>query len=285
VQAEAVDRVVLMGGEAMDLMTALKEKALVAPVFRWGRAEVAIPPAKMVTTARCRGMMGIPGGGPGDQGSGADQDDGGGESTVHGGAGDDGASQPTGTLCGATPWMGCRIPIQPGRSQLLIRDKTPNNGDALVWKWTKGESTQPGDFGNVMTTDRLTLCLYDESGDPPRVVFEATAEAGSACSGNPAGQSCWRGLGKHSGGYKQFKYRNKSRTPDGIEQVILKPGSRGKSKLLVKGKGENLDLPMLPLGLPLRMQLQAQTGNCWEAVYSETGARKNDAQEFSGRAN
>jgi hypothetical protein len=53
----------------------------------------------------------------------------------------------------------------------------------------------------------------------------------------------------------------------------------------MKAKGETLPpLPALPLALPLRIQLVASTGACWEAEYTSAGAIKNDPMQFSGRS-
>jgi hypothetical protein len=35
------------------------------------------------------------------------------------------------------------------------------------------------------------------------------------------------------------------------------------------GEGAALEMPPLPLTLPVRAQLQAANGECWEAVYSQ----------------
>jgi hypothetical protein len=66
---------------------------------------------------------------------------------------------------------------------------------------------------------------------------------------------------------------------------LLKPGREGKAKIIVKGRGKNLALPTLPLNLPLRVQLQADSGACWEATYSEAGVKRNTARGFKGKAN
>jgi hypothetical protein len=224
---------------------------------------------------------------PGDDpGSDPEQDDGDDDSANQDGSGDDGADQETGTLCGATPRTGCRTSIEAGKADLLVKDGTSDRGDGLVWKWIKGERTEPADFGSPMTTDSLGLCMYEQSGEGPVLVFRAITAPGSECSVGSTGRSCWLGLDKQvgSGGYGQYTYRNKEQTPDGIDQMVLKPGDEGKAKLLVKAKGESLSLPELPLGLPLQVQLHAETGECWEATYSETGVKDNNPRQFKGMA-
>jgi hypothetical protein len=49
-----------------------------------------------------------------------------------------------------------------------------------------------------------------------------------------------------------------------------------------KGEGENLEMPPLPLTAPVRAQLQAANGECWEAVYSQFIA-KNQSDMLKAR--
>lgn len=44
-------------------------------------------------------------------------------------------------------------------------------------------------------------------------------------------------------------------------------------------------LPALPLSLPQRVQLQAGSGQCWEATYSTAGQKKNTTTQFNGKGN
>ena len=42
--------------------------------------------------------------------------------------------------------------------------------------------------------------------------------------------------------------------------------------------------PALPLGLPLRVQLRAGNGQCWEETYSAAGTRQNGPTRFRATA-
>lgn len=55
---------------------------------------------------------------------------------------------------------------------------------------------------------------------------------------------------------------------------------------MVKGKGDLLSLPPLPLPVPLRVQLQGENGVCFEAYYDAAGVLANDAAtgKFKARA-
>jgi hypothetical protein len=53
---------------------------------------------------------------------------------------------------------------------------------------------------------------------------------------------------------------------------------------VLKGGGEPVDLPALPLVPPFRVQLLGAHGVCWEARYSADGIRANDAALLRARS-
>ena len=66
-------------------------------------------------------------------------------------------------------------------------------------------------------------------------------QAGHYCwgaGGQCAGKACWKASRN-----KAFKYKDKELTPDGPDTILLKSGDEGKAKIIVNGKGANLDLP------------------------------------------
>jgi 6-phosphogluconolactonase (cycloisomerase 2 family) len=178
--------------------------------------------------------------------------------------------------CTAMPKTGCRTPVVDLKSTLILKDKTPDTKDLLVWKWVKGAETSFADFGDPSGTDSYTLCLYDASG-PASVLRLATAvPAGETCGGQP----CWAVLGSNG-----YRYKDVEHTPDGILKALLKSGEAGKAKIVLKGKGENIPaLPLLPLALPVRVQLQSTAGACWESGFDAAGQIKNDPTQFKGKA-
>ena len=188
---------------------------------------------------------------------------------------DDGCS-PTcqnefGRACDAGPASGCIQPFVAGKAQIQIKNKTPDTGDQLKWKWIKGSRTTVLDFGTPTTTTAYQLCLWDQGG----LELSANIPADRTCDGKP----CWSPIGA-----KGFKYKDKSGTPDGITQVQLKEGQDGKAKILVKGKGANLDDPNLAtLVQPVTVQLQNSIGECWEAVYSAPPS-KQQPDQFQDKA-
>lgn len=68
---------------------------------------------------------------------------------------------------------------------------------------------------------------------------------------------------------------------DGPEAVSAKVDDR--AKIALKGRGALLVLPPLPLPVPLRVQLSAGGGVCFEARYDAGGVVRNDIQRFDAR--
>jgi hypothetical protein len=178
------------------------------------------------------------------------------------------------TACAKVPRTGCHAPIVPRKSLLQIKDNGVNEKDAVTWKWRKGAATEFVELGNPLTTDAYALCLYGESSGTPELIFEATAPAGGTCGT----ASCWKPNGASGYGYK-----NKAATPRGLTQIRVKAGEPGKAQATVKGKGALLGVPQLPLAPPIRVQLQAANGECWETVHASAGVTKNDGAQFSGK--
>jgi hypothetical protein len=54
--------------------------------------------------------------------------------------------------------------------------------------------------------------------------------------------------------------------------------------VLVKGRGQRLGPPALPLPLPALVQVQDASGACWEATYSPGGVETNGDTRFVGRS-
>jgi cysteine-rich repeat protein len=185
----------------------------------------------------------------------------------------DGSSCDDGSVCTADacasgacvgtpdPAPACKLPTLPLKAQLVMKDKDPDKGDQVVWKWTKGEATDVlVDFGAPLTADEandFTLCVY---GAGPTVLFSAHVPSGGTC-GTAA---CWKAAGTTG-----FGYKDKLRTPNGAEKLSLKAGIAGASKAAFKGKGDNLEMPALGgFPLPVRVQLRRQSGTCFESVHS-----------------
>jgi hypothetical protein len=155
--------------------------------------------------------------------------------------------------------------------RLRLRNVAADTGDRLLFAGP-GETSYRANFGVPMQeTDPYhpghdySLCLFDESGPNPELVFRGKVPVASATA---CGGPCWSASGSHE---PTLRYRNRSATPEGIDRVVLNPlpGAHivvhGKGSLL---SGRPLGLPPLPLPLPLRAQFQVKEGFCWEARFS-----------------
>ena len=99
--------------------------------------------------------------------------------------------------------------------------------------------------------------------------------AGSCNAANP--RPCWRAFGRG------FRYIDRDYTPDGVQKLVLKSGTAGKAQITLKGRGDNLDMPPLPVAtLPIRVQLVDSAGGCWEAAYSTTLRNQMDRLKAKG---
>jgi len=169
-----------------------------------------------------------------------------------------------------TPAAICKAPTLPLKSQLTIKNKFPEKGDQVVWKWTKGAATTVAEFGFPTVSDSYELCVYDATSD---VIFHGHVPASGTC----AGVACWKTLPG-----KGYNYKDKNRTPDGMEKLQLIAGVAGSAKVSAKGKGELLVMPTLgALPLPITVQLRG-AGQCWGATFSTSLA--STTEQFKAKS-
>lgn len=163
-------------------------------------------------------------------------------------------------LCPAAPTSGCRTA---NKSVLLIKDNGDDTKDKLIWKWIRGASTLEPEFGDPSTSRSYSLCVYDGSG---RLI---SADVGP----DPIK---WQDL----------KYKDSGGSADGIQKIILKPSATGTTKVLVKGKGNNLpDATLGSLTFPVTAQvINDETSLCFEATYAVGNVIKNDATQFKAKS-
>ncbi len=140
-----------------------------------------------------------------------------------------------------------------------------------MWRW-RGGGVTPSDFGNPLDATSYVLCFYDTAPSGAMLRLVASLPAGGECAGKP----CWKA--KRTG----FKYKDKALTPDGISAVSLRVGRAG-TILGVNGKGASLDVPTLPLGVPIRVQLRrTDASTCWETTFAAT--KKNTSTLLKARS-
>ena len=116
-------------------------------------------------------------------------------------------------------------------------------------------------FGDPLGLTSHATCVYDGS---DTLVLELPVAAGGT---DPGGKPLWRQTRSTS------KYRNRAGNEAGVNAVKQKAGRRG--KVQIKGKGEALPLPPLPLTAPVVVQHRTLDGTCVGTTF-ETLA-KNEA--------
>jgi cysteine-rich repeat protein len=170
----------------------------------------------------------------------------------------------------------CRLPTGPGRSRLLVKDAEDPRSDRLVWRWTRGQETSLADFGDPSSSTSYAFCVYDSSGGSPSLLLETSAPAGGSCGGKP----CWQTI--PAGG---FRYADRAGTPDGLVRLLLRTGSSGAARIVIRGKGAFLPEPRLPPAQDPEVVVQVHNteGVCWEARYS-TPALQSETDRFRDRS-
>ena len=177
--------------------------------------------------------------------------------------------------CNATPMSGCLQASAPHPTGLWMNVRgASHRRDNAVWKWFRGVSPTPATFADPTTTSDYAFCLYGQQGNQMPLIFSAIAPAASQCKG----RSCWRKTGTG------YRYRTGTGLPNGLTKIYLDARSEGRARIVLKARGTNLHLPDLPMPLPLRVQLQAENGPCWEGTYVDGGVSQNSQQHFRGRA-
>lgn len=181
-------------------------------------------------------------------------------------------SCPDEILCDPTPAVGCRL-SQPFGSILNIID---GNKDKIIWKLNKGDATLNSEWADPTQPGRnIAFCLYDDSGTT-QPIFDAIVSSGGQCDG----KDCWKDLNG-----KGYKYKNKTGGgSDGVFNMKLKPGDQGKTKVLVKAKGDFLTIPSLPLTNTVTAQLIIDDGvteECWQSTFPFSIL--NDGSKFKAK--
>jgi hypothetical protein len=157
-----------------------------------------------------------------------------------------------------------------------LKDRIPDKGDFLQWKWTKGTATVKTEFGSPLTTTNYTLCVYDDVGGTPQLKLRASIPAGGTCRG----RSCWKETSRG------FKYADKDATPNGVTKLSLKEGLAGGAAIGLQGRGVPLQMPTLELSQQPTVVVQLKndtSGVCWEARFSGP-ATKNDQAQFRDKS-
>ncbi len=154
---------------------------------------------------------------------------------------------------------------------LHLERRGVDRSDRVTWRWRGAPDTGLRFLGYPDRSTDYALCIFDRSGDVPRLAFRALAPAGTACG---SGWDCWRQT--PAGG---FVYRDRA-GHHGISRLDVGPGPGRAHAFRVRAAGPDVRVPDLPISSPLLVQLQSDEAACWEASYDPAAAGTNTATRF-----
>lgn len=165
----------------------------------------------------------------------------------------DGCSSTCIVDCPAAPETGCRQPIAPGKSTVLLKNTADPVADQMTWKWGHGATTPKADFGAPLGLTNYAMCVYDATG------LVLSARVPSAMSG---------GTGTWTDEPTGYRFRNSSTS--GRMQLVLKEGTvSGAAKIVFKARGDATTTMPNVMALTSPLTIQIRNGDvCWGAVYS-----------------
>jgi cysteine-rich repeat protein len=177
------------------------------------------------------------------------------------------------STCGVRIVTTCTSPLRPERANLKIQNKIGTAKDTIQLRLSKNMGMPFDDLGRPLLTTPWELCLVDQSGPTPRLVFASHLSAAGTCGGS----LCWRpkGLG--------YLYSDKPLTHTGINKLQLVGGTSPNAGVVMKGKGATVSattggLPTLPLTPPLLFQIRRADGGpaCYQVKFAPTTVIQND---------
>ena len=144
-------------------------------------------------------------------------------------------------------------------------DKRPPGGvhdDRLFWSWT-GAAGAPA-FPDPTRSGHYQLCVYGRT-----LALDAALPATPGCSESDA-RPCWRTVAR---GHRLVD-------PDGGVTSLRITTESGRPRIDLRGRGELLGAPYLPIVAPGGLVVQLQetgTGRCWGAAFAPEDIKRNIA--------
>ena len=166
--------------------------------------------------------------------------------------------------CPNSPASGCTATTKAG---ITLKSPGDTSKNKLIWKWLNGPAQSQSDFGNPVANTSYELCLYVGTG------------AAVVSAGIPS-TTGWKAMSTTG-----YKYHDATASGDGVFKALLKGGAAGKSKVLVKAKGANLNLSALPLNASsaLVQLLRNDDPTCWESTFPLGSISADDATLFKAK--
>lgn len=154
--------------------------------------------------------------------------------------------------CPSSPRLACIATTAATSSALRLVNGGAPIKQRLTWRWGKGGTIAA--IADPMLSSGYAICLYDGGG---LLLYAATVPPAASCDGS----SCWRGLGSPPG-RTGWKFKDKARRYDGVDEIVVKPGTNGRSRASVKARGSSLSsIPFPPLPLSSLPTVQLTMGD------------------------
>lgn len=154
---------------------------------------------------------------------------------------------------------------------ILILKQNGGVGDKQLFKWVNGDILTLADLQDPTTSTVYGICMFE---GPSNELLESINV--------PPGAPNWRASGTNG-----YKYKELNGTNSGITKMLFRGNdTAGRSKALVKGKGDNLPDPILgDMQTPVTVQvINPDTGACVEAVFDTNDVKKNTSTLFKAKA-
>jgi hypothetical protein len=152
------------------------------------------------------------------------------------------------------------------KASLLVKRGTTEAKDKFKLTWSNGPPPAPADLADPTDQTAYEVCVDDAVG--PRLAARVEPGAG------------WKALGDSG-----FKFKEKTGVNAGVTALAAKVSKNGKAKVVVKGKGVNLDDPgSLPWTPPVVAYVaNADTGACFYAQFEGPEVKKSTNLLFKAK--
>ena len=183
-----------------------------------------------------------------------------------------------GDCCSPTCTMPTCAVSGSGKAMLLSKELAPSSAK-LIAKFLKGPALTQIDFGDpVGGATEYHLCIWRDG--PTLVADYEVDRAGDMCGT----ALCWKSVGAAPPAGKGYSFKDALTSSDGVRLISLKSGGAGKSKALIKGKGNNLTpiAAALQTATSVTMQLHGDSAPvCLQATLSNIS--KQDPTFFKAK--
>src|SRR5262249_3996019 len=129
--------------------------------------------------------------------------------------------------------------VTDGHAHLRVTETSPDKASVLIV--TKAPSLQQIDFGNPLASGGTAydVCIYNGLNTLVRD-FRIDRAGETTCDGNP----CWKSIGQSPPLGKGYKFNDPTLSSDGVRKMLLKGGSFGSAKFVLKATNKSATLEL-----------------------------------------